>query len=113
MAAETFYIKQSDLLPLLRATLKDGAGVAVNLTGSTVVFSMRDLIANTLKINEAAVTIITPASGIVEYTWVTANTDTAGTFTGEFEVTDTGGKPLTFPNSRANQLLIVIEGQLQ
>lgn len=111
MAAELFYVKQGDTLPLFRTTLKDAAGVGVNLTGSTVVLSMRNIEDNSLKITDGVVALITPASGIVEYTWLTADTDTAGTFSAEFEVTTGGGAIHTFPNARQNQLLVIMEGE--
>ena len=111
MAAELFYVKQGDTLPLFRNTLKDAAGVGVNLTGSTVKLTLTNVETGILKITEAAVVIITALSGIVEYTWLTADTDTAGIFSAEFEVTTSGGAIHTFPNAKQNQLLVTMEGE--
>lgn len=111
MAAELFYIKQGDTLPLFRTTLKDAAGVGVNLTGSTVKLTLTNIETKALKITEASVSLIDAANGIVEYTWLTADTDTAGTFSAEFEVTTGGGRIHTFPNARVNQLLVVMEAE--
>ena len=81
-----FYLKQNDTAPSIRATLKDGSGSVIDLTGASVRFHMKDL-SGTVKIDTAA-TIISPAtSGIVQYNWTGSDTDTAGTYYAEFEVT--------------------------
>ena len=42
--------------------------------------------------------ILDEDAGRVKYVWQTGDTDTAGTFQGEFEVTYTSGEIETFPN---------------
>ena len=111
MATEFFYVKQGDTLPLFRTTLKDAAGVGVNVTGSTVKLTLTNVETKAVKITEAAVALIDASNGVVEYTWVTNDTDTAGTFSAEFEVTTGGGAIHTFPNARQNQLLVIMEGE--
>lgn len=93
---DTFEIKRNDLVPELNVALKDKEGAVVNLTGASVQFHMRAAGASTLKV-DAAATLVTAASGTCKYTWVAANTDTAGDFEGEFEVTYSGGNIETFP----------------
>ncbi len=112
MAQEDFYITQGDTAPLLRVTLKDAADVAVDVTGATIKFSMVDRAGGQQIVNEAAVTLVTASSGIVEYAWVAADTAKGGSFRGAFEVTYSGGKIETFPNNRANPLIIHIEPEL-
>jgi hypothetical protein len=102
-----FVIKQGDLGPDLDATLKDGTGAAVVLTGATVKFTMRKRGATTLKINEAAATIIDAAGGKIRYPWVAADTDTPGIYDGEFEVTFSGGEIQTWPNERHLEIQVV------
>jgi hypothetical protein len=95
-----FTIRQDDTLPNLVATLKNAAGTGIDLsTGVTgVKFIMNNIASGTNKVN-AACTITTPASGIVTYEWLAADTDTAGAFRGEFQITYTSGKILTCPNA--------------
>ncbi len=104
-----YTIKQNDTSKKIEATLKDVAGVAVNLTGATVVFSMWLKRSRTLKVDEASATIVVAASGTVEYQWVAADTDTAGDYEGEFEVTFSGGLIETFPNDRNIQIAVAPE----
>lgn len=93
----TFYIKQNDTQPALRAQLKDGDDYPIVLTGASVRFHMRTL-TGTVVVDEAA-TIITPANGIVQYNWQAADTATVGSYQAEFEVTYNDGSIETFPNS--------------
>ena len=104
-----FTIKKGDLLPELEATLKDGSDTAIDLTGrggATVRFHMRATGTLTTKV-DAAATIVTAASGEVKYTWVAADTDTAGTYFGEFEITwVTGSKLQRVPNDGHIEILV-------
>ncbi len=101
----TFNLKKGDRLPKLRATLLDGDGAAINLTGGSVQFRMRPRAGGALKVNAAA-TIVTPASGIVEYSWAALDVDTEGVFDAEFAVT-LAGLVQTVPAS--GTVLVVIE----
>lgn len=94
-----FYIKKNDTSPALRATLKDGLGSAVDLTGTVVRFHMREIGALTAKVDSLA-SLIDPGNGVVEYSWSAGDTDTLGSFEGEFEVIYAGGEVESFPNNR-------------
>ena len=94
---EIFYIKQGDTSPALRATLNDPAGVAVDLSGAAVVFSMKT-VSGTLLVDRQTCSIITAASGIVEYSWQAGDTDVSGQHLSEFEVTFADSSVETFPN---------------
>lgn len=95
----TFYVKQNDTAPSIRATLKDGDDAVIDLTDATVRFHMRTIGGTTAKI-DSAVSIVSPATdGVVQYDWIAADTDTIGSFQAEFEVTYSNGRIETFPNS--------------
>lgn len=97
MAAD-FFIKQHDRLPEISSTLQDANATAVDVTGCTVRFILTNKATGTLEFDKAA-TIVTAASGIVKYSWADGDTDNAGTYKAEWEVTFGDGRAETFPNS--------------
>ena len=94
----TFYIKQNDTVPSIRATLKNGSGNAVDLASTTIRFHMRALGGTSAKV-DAAASIINANTGIVQYDWDAADTDTVGSYQAEFEVTYSDSTVETFPNN--------------
>jgi hypothetical protein len=100
----TFNMKKGDRLPKLRATLLGSDGNALDLTGASVTFRMRARNGSALKVSASA-TVITAASGIVEYSWGATDTDTEGYFDAEFVVT-LAGLAETVPND--SYVLVVI-----
>lgn len=109
---KTLRLKRNDTLPKIRITVverdQDNPGITtvVDLTGSTAKFIMvTDDDTRTVKVNAAA-TIAAPTTGVVEYSWISADTDTAGDYLGEFEITMPSGK-LTLPNDDSLQIVIV------
>lgn len=93
----TFYIKQNDTSPALLATLQDADGNAVNVTGGSIRFHMRQ-IGSTAVVVDAAAVIVTGIDGIVRYDWQAADTATIGSYQAEFEVTYNDASIETFPN---------------
>jgi hypothetical protein len=93
-----FKLKKNDTSPILQTTITDAANNAVDLTGSSVRFHMKRYGASTAKV-DAAATIYDEENGIVRYAWQSSDTDTGGSFIGEFEVTYSDGTIETFPNS--------------
>lgn len=106
MAVPTFFIKQNDTTPNLEVFLKDDKGRAVNVTGATILFHMRNAADNTAKVSSGSVTIVTATSGRVRYNWSASNTNTAGIFDAEFQVTFSGGGIETFPNDTYIKVVI-------
>lgn len=90
-----FYLKKDDLLPEIEVILRGIDGKPLNLVGVTVVFRMCDT-AGAVKVSAAA-TITDAANGVVKYTWVTGDTDTAALFNAVFKATFPAAKPITFP----------------
>ena len=97
MSNYSFNIKQNDTSPALSVVVADSSGTAINITGASVIFKMRAVNSSSLKVNSSAT--ITNASNGVSYTFSASDTDTAGLFQGEFQVTFSGGAIETFPNS--------------
>lgn len=94
------FMKQGDTLPVLIAQLVGADDVPQDLTLATQVkFSMKNKKTGTVVINEADCTIIDALNGKVRYDWQVGDTASIGQFEGEFEVTFSGGKVATFPNS--------------
>jgi hypothetical protein len=98
-----FEIKQNDRRPVFVVVLKDNIGevgeAVVNLTtASTVVFNMRAASGGAVKVSRAGAAITNAAGGEVTYNWSTADTNTAGAYEAEVEVTWNDGKSETFPN---------------
>jgi hypothetical protein len=93
----TIYIKQNDTSPALTGQLFNPDGSNPNLAGSTVKFIMRPAAGGSAKV-DASATVVTASTGNVKYSWIAADTDTVGSFEGEFEVTFSGGAVQTYPN---------------
>ena len=98
MANPTFFIKRNDDQPTLDVALRDDKNRPVDVTGASVVFHMRNTADDTTKISGASVTVLAAAKGEVRYSWTTTNTNTAGNFEAEFQVTFSDGGVQTFPN---------------
>jgi hypothetical protein len=101
----TFIIKRHDTLPSLTATLKNFLGLAIDLTNTSVFFTMRDATTGAVKIDTQPCVIVSGIAGIVSYPWTTTDTDDSGEFMGEFEIEYTSGK-MTVPT--IDSLTVVI-----
>ena len=106
MANPTFWIKRNDDNPSLDVALRDDRDRAVDLTGATIVFHMRNTADDTVKISGGSVSILSATRGEVRFTFSTTNTDTAGNYEAEFQVTFVGGGVETFPNDSYIDIII-------
>ncbi len=93
-----FRIKTNDTGPVLSVTLTDANGSGIGLAGASARFHMKAFGADSLKI-DAPATITDDDDGLVRYDWVAGDTDTAGTYYGEVEVTYGDATVETFPNN--------------
>lgn len=104
MAAVDFTIKQDDTRPAIQAIIS----AAATDTISSVTFTMSDK-TGTAKVSAGSGDIVNQASSTaqaqVKYQWQTGDTDTAGTFYGEFKCVFSDSRIETYPNDRT----IVIE----
>ncbi len=107
-ASDPFWIKQGDTSKVLERTLKNADGSVINLSGADVVFTMRKG-SRTATISEVACTIADAPNGVVEYDWQTGDTDEAGVYDAEFEVTFSGGEIITVPNDGHMKVTITPE----
>ena len=96
--SKPFKIKQNATKPPLRVTLKDSDGLPADVTGASVVFSMRVQPTGTTKVDKQSVTVNDASAGDLQYDWTATNTNTADVYEGEFQVTYADSSVQTFPN---------------
>ena len=93
----TFDIKEDDTKRYLQVTITIG-GTALDLSGTTVTFTMKNVIADsTPKVDAQSCDITDATAGQCEYRWAAGDTDTIGTYHGEFIVTYGDATVLTTP----------------
>jgi hypothetical protein len=89
-------IKRGDTRNAIKAILKDSSGNPVNLENCHVKFHMAPL--NRPAVISRAAHIENAAAGEVWVVWAPGETDVAGIYRAEFEVTYDDGRRETFPN---------------
>jgi hypothetical protein len=94
---ETFQIKRGDTRPALDATLSDSSG-ELSLAGASVLFVMKKPGCAEPVLKKAA-SVIDAELCKVRFIFGEGDTDTAGAYSGEFEVTFADGGRWTFPTS--------------
>lgn len=100
-------MKRNDTGPAFLATLRDAYGNAINLSGVLAVqFHMRDTRTKAVKV-DAACTVVDAATGRISYAWDAADTDTAGIFEAEVEVTFSDGTVESFPNDGFQRVEVI------
>ena len=117
MTQQTHRRRVGDLRTVLPVTLKqpdsNGDLQVVDLTGKTVTFKMINAADGTTKISATStgVTVVTAASGTVNYDFSSGGVDEAGVFWGTFIVTESGDTD-SFPVMQQG-LRIIIDSDTQ
>lgn len=107
MVDTLFKMKKDDTRPYLKVTVTDENGDAVSLVSATVKFSMTtDDDTRTAKVSEQACNITDESNGVAEYRWSASDTDTAGDYLGEFQVTLSDSTVFTVPNDDSLKIKI-------
>ena len=105
-----FHLKRGNTSPSLRAILRDGAGAAVPLAGTTILFSMASQKGVPVITRRAAARDDAVDVGAVVVHWLGSDTNIVGVFNAEFEVTYADGRIETFPND--GYLMVKVSGRL-
>ena len=104
-----FKFKEGDLVPAITATLMQAVGSAaaapIDLTtASSIKFAMINKTTGTIKV-DATAAIVSAVAGTVKYQWAGTDTDTAGNYNAEWQITWPAGKQ-TVPGSGYDTILI-------
>ena len=102
----TSTIKQNDTSPPFTATLRDGDGEVVDISGATVKFLMRNRLTRALKVDGVA-SVVSGSGGTISYTWASGDTDTPGTYEVEIEITFSDETVATWPSDGYHELSVL------
>ena len=96
---EPLKITVNDLQPKYFVQAKDAAGTVIDISGATIVCTMKEVTTGTIKINRQStgITISDGTNGLFNYAWQSGDTDTLGIYYIEFEITPTSGGKYTLP----------------
>jgi hypothetical protein len=110
--AKTLRLRQNDLQPYYRAKVEDSDGSAVDLTGASIVCTMKAR-GGSVKIDRqnAGINITGAAAGEFEYRWQAGDTDTVGPYDVEFEISPQSGGKFTVP-AKAGEAEVIIAASL-
>jgi hypothetical protein len=110
MPTPDFVLKSSDRTPPLVVVCKDSTGAIVDLTTAvSAKFIMNTPGGDTAKVDATATISATPTDGVVSYTWLAADVDTAARYVGEIEVTWAGPLTTTYPAAGYLDILVTRE----
>lgn len=102
-------VKRGDIAPDVELTITDENGVAVDLTGAAVTFSMVSSRNPAVAVlDDRPGVLVTPLEGKIAYRWTAGETDIEpGTYEGEFTIDPQVGDNMTAPT--LGKILIYIE----
>jgi hypothetical protein len=97
--SNTFFIKKDTTVPSIAATLEDSKGDAIDLSQtSEVKFIMAPLSGGQPKV-DASANVTDASNGVVQYDWQSSDTDTAGFYLCEWEITYSVGGTEKVPST--------------
>jgi hypothetical protein len=99
-------IKQHDTYPPLDAVLEDQDGPIDLTTATTVKLILKPTSGSSIT---GTCTVVTPAAGLVSYTWIVGDTAVVTSYQGEFEITWATGKVTTVPNDGYFQVVVMAD----
>ena len=108
--ANSVTMKRNDTRPFLDVVLQDVNGAALDLstTVSGITFTMKDLDTDAIKVNQKDCSLVnTGSDGMVRYSWQPKDTNTAGTYAGEFQILYNDTTKLTVPTSSVLSIIIL------
>ncbi len=102
MGTQLFRIKRNDTLPALKLNVttkgrlggKEGYNMS-GVTGATFTMVKKDCAETKIYSQDAQ--LICTSGGTIQYNWKNGDTDTAGTFSGEFELNYSDGNRMSVP----------------
>lgn len=112
MAIKPLKLSTNDIQPYYRVTVKDSDGALIDLTGASIVCTMKDSATGAVKINRQSAGIViasqTTNKGEFEYRWQSGDTGTAGSYYIEFEVTPASGGKFTLPGPAEGPAQVIV-----
>ena len=111
MFTPDFHIKRHDTYPSIAVRIRNKKTKQyLDLTGASATFTMLDS-EGALKVSTAVANVPAPQTdGRISYDWIAANTDTAGRFRGEFEITLASGKKFSAPQQGFLEIFVEEDG---
>lgn len=103
MANTVFTIKRGDTRPPLEITARDSSGAVIDMTGGLSIGFRMKLLQHRgnddfpLKVDGVG-SFVTPNLGLIDYTFVAADTSEIGEYAAEFSYVASDGEPRTIPN---------------
>jgi hypothetical protein len=101
-----FYVAQNDQSPNIERELTGDDGDTLDLTGASVDFELYDSDRSQVSLSGSASIGSPESDGIVVYDWDSGDTDTVGSYLGQFVITWATGDEEKFPNDDWIQIRI-------
>jgi hypothetical protein len=111
MARREFFIKTGDTGPPIEMVCRDADDAIVDISGSTARFHMKKRGSSETTVDDTA-TVVDGEAGLVRYNWQAADTDTAGEYLAEVEITFADDTVQTFPNRTDKNIQVHIGDQI-
>ena len=104
MPEPDFFLRVGDTTSVIRTTLEDSTGAAVNIQNATIKFRVAPIngsgtpVINTAASNDQVGDGTDGSKGKVSFAWTAGTTGVSGLYLGDWQVTHQAGGIQTFPN---------------